>query len=149
MQRKSRSIVATTVLALGLGLSGVPAFGQSGGTSVGTVRLPQAVRANGQPLPAGTYTVRLTKETAPAVVGQPAASTRWVEFVQGNEVRGRELASVVSSADIAAVGETKPLPAPGTARVHALRGGEYVRVWLNSAGTHYLVHLATGTGAKA
>ena len=145
---RSRSVVATAVLALGLGLSGVPVFGQSGGTSLGTVRLPQAVRANGQPLPAGSYTVRLTKESAAPVVGQPAASTRWVEFLQGNEVRGRELASVVTSADIAAVGETSPLPAPGTARVHALRGGDYVRVWLNSAGTHYLVHLATGAGTK-
>jgi hypothetical protein len=109
------------------------------------VRLPQAVQANGEPLPAGTYTVRLTSETSTAVVGQPAASTRWVEFLQGGKVRGRELASVISSADIAAVGETKPMPAPGTARVHVLRGGEYVRVWLNSAGTHYLVHLAADT----
>ena len=145
---RSRVAVAVGALALGLTVGGAPAFAQGEGTSLGTIRLPQAVRANGQPLPAGTYSVRLTKESAQAVVGQPAASTRWVEFVQGGQVRGRELASVVSSADIAAVGETKPLPSPGTARVHALRGGEYVRVWLNSAGTHYLVHLSTGSGAK-
>jgi hypothetical protein len=146
---RSGSFVVASLVALGFSVQAAPVAGQAAAQSMGTVRLAQAVRANGQPLSAGTYTVRLTTETGASVVGQPAASTRWVEFVQGGQVRGRELASVISSADIAAVGETKPLPAPGTARVHLLRGGEYLRVWINSGGTHYLVHLATGAGAKS
>jgi hypothetical protein len=138
-----------SLVAIGFSVQAGPVAGQTAAQSMGTVRLAQAVRANGQSLSAGTYTVRLTTETGSSVVGQPAASTRWVEFVQGGQTRGRELASVISAADIAAVGETKPLPAPGTARVHLLRGGEYLRVWINSGGTHYLVHLATGAGAKS
>jgi hypothetical protein len=51
---------------------------------------------------------------------------------------------VVSSADIVAVNDGKNPPASGTARVHTLKGGEYLRVWVNSGGTHYLVHLSTG-----
>jgi hypothetical protein len=146
---RSASFVVASLVAIGFSVQAVSVAGQTAAQSMGSVRLAQAARANGQPLSAGTYTVRLTTETGASVVGQPAASTRWVEFVQGGQVRGRELASVISSADIAAVGETKPLPAPGTARVHLLRGGEYLRVWINSGGTHYLVHLATGAGAKS
>ena len=109
--------------------------------SLGTVRLPQSVMANGQPLAAGTYTTRLSTETASRVVGQPADSTRWVEFVQGGQVKGRELATVVPPADVKQVAKGTP-PPQGTARIQTLRGGEYLRVWLNRAGTQYLIHLS-------
>jgi hypothetical protein len=132
------------VLAVGMGAWIAPAFAQAGAQNLGTVRLSQAVQADGKPLPAGSYTVRLTGENAKPVVGQGPTSERWVEFLQGGQVRGRELASVVSSADIVAVNDDKNPPPSGTARVHTLRGGEYLRVWVNSGGTHYLVHLATG-----
>jgi len=32
-------------------------------------------------------------------------------------------------------------PAPGGSKVQVLRGGEYMRVWINHQGEHYLVHL--------
>jgi hypothetical protein len=109
--------------------------------SLGTVRLPQSVMANGQPLAAGTYSARLSTETASRVIGQPADSTRWVEFVQGGQVKGRELATVVPPADVKQVAKGTP-PPQGTARIQTLRGGEYLRVWLNRAGTQYLIHLS-------
>jgi hypothetical protein len=146
---KSGSVVVAAVLAAGIGAWSAPAFAQAGAQSLGTVRLAQAVQADGKPLAAGTYTVRLTGENGTPVVGQAPTSERWVEFVQGGQVRGRELASVVSSADIVAINENKSPPAAGTARVHSLRGGEYLRVWVNSGGTHYLVHLSTDAKATA
>ena len=48
--------------------------------------------------------------------------------------------SIVTSADIKAVAEMKP-PAPGTSRVDGLKGSEYLRVWINKGGTHYLINL--------
>jgi hypothetical protein len=32
--------------------------------------------------------------------------------------------------------------------VQVLRGNEYLRVWINRAGNHYLVHLPVTGGAK-
>jgi hypothetical protein len=119
------------------------AQGNQAGTTLGTVRLPQAVSANGQPLPAGTYTVRLTSDPVTPAVGQSPEAEQWVEFVQNGQVRGRELASVVTGPDAKQVLKITP-PTSGAAKVQLLRGGEYLRVWLNRGGTHYLVHLATG-----
>lgn len=110
-------------------------------TSLGTARIPQAVIADGKPLPAGTYTVRVSGDAVSPVVGQGADAAKWVEFVQAGAVKGRELASVVSPADVKAVAKRTP-PAPGAAMVQALNGADYVRVWFNNAGTQYLVHLA-------
>lgn len=114
---------------------------QSAGQSLGTARLPVSVMANGQPLPAGTYTVRLAEGEVTPVVGQPTESSHWVEFVQNGQVRGRELATVVPPADVKEVAKGTP-PAAGTARVQMLKGADYLRVWLNRAGTQYLVHLS-------
>jgi hypothetical protein len=127
------------VLAAGLMASPFAAAAQTG-ESLGTVRLPRAVMANGQALAAGTYAVRLSTDTVSRVVGQPAESTRWVEFVEDGQVKGRELATVVAPADVKQVAKGTP-PPQGTARVQPLRGGEYLRVWLNRAGTQYLIHL--------
>lgn len=108
--------------------------------TLATVRIPQGVTANGQPLPAGTYTVRVSAEPVTAVVGQGPDAARWVEFVQNGQVRGKELASVVAPADVKAVAKRTP-PAEGRGLVHVLRGAEYVRVWVNHDGAQYLVHL--------
>jgi hypothetical protein len=108
--------------------------------TLATVRIPQGVTANGQPLPAGTYTVRVSAESVTAVVGQGPDAARWVEFVQNGQVRGKELASVVAPADVKAVAKRTP-PAEGRGLVHVLRGAEYVRVWVNHDGAQYLVHL--------
>ena len=120
------------------------ALGAQTAQSLGSITLAKSVIADGQPLAAGTYTLRLSADTAAAVVGQPAGSERWVEFVQGGKVKGRELASVVSAADVKAVAKMPP-PAAGSAKVQMLKGDEYVRVWVNRGGQNYLVHL---TAAK-
>ncbi len=112
----------------------------AGSTALGSVRLTRAVKANGEALPAGTYQVRLTEEKAPAATGATQAYERWVEFVRGGEVRGREVVSIVPQSEISTV--TKGgAPASGRSKVEMLRGDDYLRVWINRGGTHYLVHL--------
>src|SRR5687768_15837974 len=64
----------------------------AGETSLGSVRLTRSVMADGKPLKAGTYQVRLTSQDA----APPAAGIkmeRWVEFLQGGKVAGREVVS--------------------------------------------------------
>src|SRR5262245_51647381 len=111
------------------------------GQTLGSVQLPRAVVANGQPLPAGTYTLRLSNDAVTPVVGQAPESAKWVEFVQGTAVKGRELATVVGAPDVKAVAKMAP-PAAGSAKVQLLRGADYLRIWFNRAGTQYLVHLS-------
>jgi hypothetical protein len=122
------------------------ALGAQAAQSLGTVTLAKKVMADGQPLAAGTYSLRLSNETPTAVVGQPAGSERWVEFVQGGQVKGRELASVVSAADVKAVAKMAP-PAAGSAKVQTLKGDDYLRVWVNRGGVNYLLHLALAPAA--
>jgi hemin uptake protein HemP len=112
-------------------------------TSLGTARLAQAVIADGKPLPAGTYNVRLTTDTPSVVVGQTPAQTRWVEFVKAGTVVGREIATVVPADDMKAMAK---MPKQGGAvRVQTLKGGDYQRVWIVHAGVNYLIHLPVGT----
>ena len=129
-------MLAALVAVVGL----APAEAQTG-TSLGSVTLKRSVKANGQPLGAGTYTVRLTAEEAQPAVGQSPGAARWVEFVRGGKVVGREMASVVTDADIAQVSEGPGKPAKGGTRVDTLRGDEFVRVWINRGGNNYLIHL--------
>ena len=49
----------------------------AGATSLGSVRLTRAVKANGQPLAPGSYTVRLTEEQARAAHGDDITVLRW------------------------------------------------------------------------
>ena len=120
--------------------AGVPA----GVTVLGTVSIPRAVMADGKPLPAGRYTVRLTGEAATPVPGQQTDLNRWVEFVQGGQVRGREIASIVPAGEVK---DTMPGPdMPGRvgrtgSRVEMLKGGEFLRVWIARGGHNYLLHL--------
>lgn len=120
--------------------AGVPA----GETVLGTISIPRAVMADGKPLAAGRYTVRLTGEAATAVVGQQTDLNRWVEFVQGGQVRGREIVSIVPADEVK---DTMPGPdMPGRlgrtgSRVEMLKGGEFLRVWIARGGHNYLLHL--------
>jgi hypothetical protein len=104
------------------------------------VRLPQAVLANGQALAAGSYQVRITTERPTPAAGQSANAECWVEFVKTGVVAGREVASVVSTEDIGTVAKG-PAPKPSASRVDLLKEGEYLRVWMNSSGTHYIVNM--------
>lgn len=126
-------VAATALLAAQL-------HAQTPATLASSVRIPQGVSANGQPLPAGTYTVRVSSESVRPVVGQGPDSARWVEFVQNGQVRGKELASVVAPDAVKEVAKRTP-PTAGQGVVHVLRGSEYVRVWVNHGGSQYLVHL--------
>jgi hypothetical protein len=115
---------------------------QATSPSLGRVRVARDVIANGQRLPAGSYTVRLTGDKGKPVVGQTTEASQWVEFVQGDQVKGRELATVLTAADAKAVAKGGARPAAGGASAVLLKGGDYIRVWINRAGTHYLLHLS-------
>ena len=119
----------------------------TGELALGSVRLPRAVTADGKPLPAGTYQVRLTaQEAKPQAVGTSENLERWVEFVQGGTVRGREVVSIVPQDEIKMVVKDAP-PRAGTSKVQVLRGNDYLRVWINRGGNHFLIHLPTGAAA--
>jgi hypothetical protein len=110
-------------------------------TALGTVRIPKEVKADGKPLPAGTYQVRLTADEAkPDAVGTSGKLERWVEFLQKGSVKGREVVSIVPQDEIKMVEKDTP-PAPGASKVQMLKGNDYLRVWINQGGNHYLIHL--------
>jgi hypothetical protein len=115
----------------------------AGETALGSVRLTRSVMADGKPLKAGTYQVRLTSQDAsPQVPG--IKMERWVEFVQGGKVAGREVASIIPGDEVK---DTQPGPdLPGKqpragTRVDVLKGGDYVRVWITRGGVQYLIHM--------
>lgn len=137
----TRWVGLCAVLVFGAALTTVSAQARAG-SSLGSVRIPQAVKANGQDLPAGTYTLRLTSDAVTPVVGQAPDASQWVEFVQGGQVKGKELATKATAAEVKQIAEMTP-PASGASKVQMLKGSDYLRVWVNVAGTHYLVHLAT------
>jgi hypothetical protein len=112
----------------------------SGTLSLATVTIPRATKANGEPLAAGRYLVRLTGEEPAAPTGATKPYERWVEFVKGGKVVGREVVSVVPSSEIKAVAKGSA-PANGSARVEMLNGNDYLRIWINKGGNNYLVHL--------
>jgi hypothetical protein len=112
-----------------------------GQLQLGTVHIPKGVKADGKPLPAGTYQVRLTADTASQdAKGQTKSLERWAEFVRGGKVAGREVVTIVPQADIAKVQKDTP-PKANSSKVETLKGGDYVRVWINKGGNHYLMHL--------
>ena len=108
---------------------------------LGTVRLPKGVKADGKDIAPGSYQVRLTADEAkPDARGSSEKLERWVEFVKGGTVVGREVVSIVPAAESKLVQKDTPPPSGGS-KVETLKGGDYVRVWFNKAGTYYLVHL--------
>ena len=111
------------------------------GTVIGSVTLTRKVLANGQPLAAGTYQIRLSADLPkPPAVGQPPDAERYVEFVRAGKVEGREVATVITNAEMATMRWNKKAPTNGS-RVDTLRGDDYLRVWINRSGTNYLIHL--------
>jgi hypothetical protein len=112
-----------------------------GQVALGSVHLPKAVKADGKPLAAGTYQVRVTNDTASQEAkGQTKSLERWAEFMRGGKVVGREIVTIVPQADISKVQKDTP-PKAGASKVEMLKGGDYVRVWINKGGNHYLMHL--------
>ena len=113
--------------------------------SIGTARVTRAVLANGQPLAVGTYTLRVTSERPPAVVGQNPDESRWIEFVQDGQVKGREMATVLSGEGAKVVLQGQR-PARGTSKTETLRGNDYIRIWVNRGDVQYLIHLPVKAG---
>jgi hypothetical protein len=116
------------------------ASAQSANTSLGSVTLSRKVTADGQPLAAGTYQVRLTTDSPKPAVGQTPEAARYVEFVRGGKVIAREVATVIPDAEAKTVVKG-PAPARGGVRVEMLKGNDYVRVWINRGGNNYIIHL--------
>jgi hypothetical protein len=123
-------------------LAAATAFAQSGNTTLGTIHLGKKVMADGKPLAAGTYQVRLTSDEPKPGVGQSPDAEKWVEFDKAGKVAGREVATVISSADIAKVAKGKK-PGANSSSVELLKGGDYYRVWINKGGNNYLINLPT------
>ena len=131
--------------ALAGALAASPALAQgtsSGSTSLGSVTLGKKVLADGKPLAAGTYQVRLTNEAPKPGVGQTPDAEKYVEFVKGGKVVAREVATVISAEDIGKIAKGKK-PARNSVSTELLKGGEYYRVWINRGGTNYLINLPT------
>jgi len=128
-----------------VGMPPVPVSAQASNMTLATVNIPRKVMAEGKPLPAGSYQLRLTTDKPQAAAGETPDSEVYVEFVRGGKVEAREVATVVSKADISSVAKGQAPPASGTAKVELLKGNDYLRVWVNKGGTHYLIHLPTGS----
>ena len=119
------------------------AVAPTGELALGAVTFSKSVKADGTVLAAGTYQVRLTAQTSnPEAKGQTQNLERWVEFVQGGKVKGREVASIVPQSEISNVQKDTP-PRANSSKVETLKGGEYMRLWINKGGNHYLIHLPT------
>ncbi len=151
-----KQLVVVAVVAGVLSAFGVPPFGTmapaaaaaqagtqvpTGELALGSVRIGRKVLADGKPLAPGTYRVRLTaQEAQPDAAGASDELERWAEFIQGGQVKGREVVSIVPKDAVKAVANEAP-PEPGTARVQVLKGNEYLRIWINRGGVQYLIHL--------
>ena len=114
---------------------------QAGSTAnLGAIRSPRAVKAGGEPLPAGTYQVRVTETPAsPPAPGQTPQYERWAEFMRNGKTVAREVVTIVPASDIKQVAEQTPPPSGGY-RAEVLKGNDYLRLWINRGGNHYLVH---------
>lgn len=140
MKRFVQVVLAGAVVAA-FGAAGV--FAQ-GATPLGTVHVTKKVMADGKPLAAGTYQVRLTTDEPSPAVGQTPSSERWVEFVRAGKVLGREVATVVPADQIGTLAKGKK-PRPNSSIVELLKGGDYLRVWINKGGTNYIINLPTSS----
>jgi hypothetical protein len=111
-----------------------------GQIALGSVHIPKSVKADGKPLSSGTYQVRLTPQTAsPDAKGQTPSLERWVEFVKGGKVAGREVVTIIPQSEISKVQKDAP-PHANSSKIETLKGGDYMRLWINKGGNHYLVH---------
>jgi len=117
----------------------------TGDLVLGSVHLTKATTADGKPLPAGVYQVKLTaQEAKPDAKGASENTERWVEFLQKGAVKGREVVSIVPQNEVKNVVKDTPPSANGTPKVQTLKGNDYMRVWFNKGGNHYLIYFPTG-----
>ena len=112
-----------------------------------TVRITEAVLADGRPLAPATYQVRLTDERPTPHPGQSADAQRWVEFIADGSVKAREVAEVVRDDDRPDIGASAERAAEGV-RVQILKGGDFLRISVKQRGVRYLIHLPVIQPAK-
>ena len=108
--------------------------------ALGSVHLTRAAVADGKSLPSGTYMIRATDDEPKPAAGQSQNAECWIEFVKGGKVVGREVATIVSADDMKTMAKGAR-PKANSSRVEMLRGGDYVRVWINKDQTNYLINL--------
>jgi hypothetical protein len=108
--------------------------------ALASVHLTQSVLANGKPLPAGVYELRLTNEHPTPLPGQSLEAERWVEFVANGTVVAREVAVVLRDDDLPSIGASSVKTRAGT-RVEILQGGEFLRVSVKRGNERYLIYL--------
>ena len=115
----------------------------TGEVALGTFRIPKAVKADGKALPAGTYQIRVTAQSAaPDAKGQTPSLERWAEFTQAGQVKGREVVVIVPQSDTATVMKDAP-PKPNGSKFELLKGNDYSRLWINKSGNQYVVYFPT------
>jgi hypothetical protein len=107
--------------------------------TLGTVRITQPVLANAQPLPPGTYEVRLTDEHLSPNPGQSPDAEQVVEFVKDGMVVARGAAEVLPMSD--AVGTSGGAPASSKLRVEKLKEDDFIRIATVRDGKRYLIYL--------
>jgi hypothetical protein len=127
-----------TLSCFALSIAGANA--QAAGEVFATVRITQPVLADGKPLPAGTYDVRLAAPGT-STAGMSDAQ-RVVEFVANGQVVATEIAEVLPNDEATPVG-TSSQPSRAAARVEMLKGGEFLRVSVRRPDGRYLIHLPT------
>jgi hypothetical protein len=138
-----KHVVLAGLLISAVAVATMPTFAQESSNSagLGSVTLTRKVLADGQPLAAGTYQVRLSSEQVKPVVGESPQSERYVEFVRAGKIEGREVATVIASDDMSAMKYGRP--PINSSKVEMLKGGDYLRVWINRGTNNYLIHLPT------
>ena len=73
-----------------------------------------------------------------------------MEFVQGGQVKGREVVSIIPADEVqqtaaGAGSRDRPGAARSAIKVQMLKGGDYLRVWIARQGIQYLIHLPVGS----
>jgi hypothetical protein len=114
------------------------------GTSLGTVRIPAAVRAGGTPLPAGTYELRLTGEQL-SPGNEQRNDQAWVEFISNGKPVARELAEVLYDDDLPPIGASSQRARTGT-QVEMLKDRDFLRISVKRDNERYLVYLPVSAG---
>lgn len=138
-----KHVVLAGLLISAVAVATIPTFAQesSNRAVLGSVTLTRKVLADGQPLAAGTYQVRLSSDQVKPVVGESPQGERYVEFVRAGKVEGREVATVIPSDDMSTMKYGRP--PVNSSKVEMLKGGDYLRVWINRGGNNYLIHFST------
>lgn len=132
--------ILTIGVGLGVAVAQTTSSSATGSDLLATVRIAQPVLADGKPLPAGTYEIRLTRSGPAPMVGQSPDAQRVVELLAGGKVVAREVAEVLRDDDLTPVGASSAIVGSGV-RVDMLQGGEFLRISVKRERERYLICL--------